>query len=396
MMRKTWRSFALSVLAFLMMFAFPAWPAQAQSLPDSLAATIGLTDAEREAVYGGMTFPTSGLQVGQVLAVKPLTVVTELGTIDRDGYVAHIRVFTGLVSRVEQDLMVGWDSIWIEDDGKAGIIHVNTFHRIPDYFDAEHQREFRSAEYAGIYPWVDIPTDAEAKVAGLDPLPSDGFIDLYGYAFESEDVDLSSTEHVSLLPAIPPTIGGKPPFPTVVVEQEPADIAGHWAREYILSLMEKGVITGYEDGTIRPNRTLSRAEFVKLMVDAIRQSPNDADTGYNDLSGHWSASYVKAAIDAGIVPAGKDGEAFEPDKPISRAEMAVLLDRSLSELIVLEVREAPTFSDVAALSEQQQAAIETAASYGLISGFTDGSFRPDDSLTRAQGFTVISKLIDMQ
>lgn len=382
--------------AFLLMAAFSlalAWsvpPAAAQSLDERLAAVIGKNEEERREIYGQLSFPAGNLRVGQVLSAKPLAVVAAVGRMDTDGYAAEIRVWTGLAQRSGDHLIAVWDSIWVDEAGKPESVFVMLAKEIRDYFKAGHQMQFRTADYAGIYPWADIPTDAEAAGAERDPLPSDGMLDLYGYGGSIE----RSAAKTDLLPAVPSVIGDRPAFRSVPVDREPPDIAGHWARAYILSLMRIGVISGYEDGTIRPDRTLGRAEFVKLLVDAIRAQPAPGDTGYADLRNHWSAPYVKAAIDAGIVPAG-GGASFRPNESVSRAEMAVLLERALAGRMLLEDAAPSAFTDVARLSEKEVSAVETAARFGLISGFPDGTFRPAESLTRAQGFTVISKLIEL-
>jgi hypothetical protein len=111
------------------------------------------------------------------------------------------------------------------------------------------------------------------------------------------------------------------------------DVAGHWARAAILQLVDAGVIAGTGDGRFQPDATLSRAAFVKMLIGSRTLTPEPGVSGgLTDIARHWVAEqgYIGAALRAGIVVAPEyPGGRFEPDRPITRAEMAVMITRAL-------------------------------------------------------------------
>ncbi|MDB4897954.1 MAG: putative S-layer associated protein, partial [Firmicutes bacterium] len=111
------------------------------------------------------------------------------------------------------------------------------------------------------------------------------------------------------------------------------DVAGHWARPEILQLVDAGVIAGTGDGRFQPDATLSRAAFVKMLIGSRTLTPEPGVSGgLADIARHWVAEqgYIGAALRAGIVLASEyPGGRFEPDRPITREEMAVMITRAL-------------------------------------------------------------------
>ncbi|WP_282935405.1 S-layer homology domain-containing protein [Paenibacillus sp. RC67] len=174
-----------------------------------------------------------------------------------------------------------------------------------------------------------------------------------------------------------------------------ADISGHWSKAEIEYLSGKGIIDGVEkDGKlwILPDKTITRAEYVKILVGALNK--NNADTAaasFRDVSpSHWAYKYVEAAKKEGLVDGYEDG-AFKPDAEITRAELATLLVRAykLKEKTDHQVE----FEDVAA-SNWAFSAIKTAASNQLFEGTMENGktwFKPAAAATRAESMTVIAR-----
>jgi len=170
-----------------------------------------------------------------------------------------------------------------------------------------------------------------------------------------------------------------------------SDIEGHWGEKDILRLVSLGVVGGYEDGTFRPEAGITRQEFAKMVVLAAGLEPDAepeltfADT---DEIAEWARGYVSAAVRAGIITGVGDNR-FAPTDPVTRAQAATMIMRSLGEV---ETSLELTFEDAESIPEWAQAAILGAVEKGIITGFEDNTFKPDLSATRAQAAKMLSKL----
>lgn len=106
------------------------------------------------------------------------------------------------------------------------------------------------------------------------------------------------------------------------------DTANHWANAVISDWESKGLIKGYEDGTFKPDNSVSRAEFVTMMNNVLK---NDAEgtVSFTDVKEtDWFYQAVAAAVNAGYCNGYEDGT-FKPSATISRAEAAVMLANAM-------------------------------------------------------------------
>ena len=163
--------------------------------------------------------------------------------------------------------------------------------------------------------------------------------------------------------------------------------ADHWAFEYIADLAERKVINGYDDGSFQPNRTVSRAEWAKMMVDAAGVQTGDNSVYFTDLSAqHWANKYVNAAKQ--YMTGYKDGT-FRPNQAATREDVAVALvllkGYNISDVDYSNL----TFIDNDTISNYAKAYVAVAVQHNLIAGFTDGSFRGQDTLSRAQAAALL-------
>ena len=105
-----------------------------------------------------------------------------------------------------------------------------------------------------------------------------------------------------------------------------------WYNNAISTLVNAGMLNGYADGTFRPGSTITRAEFaviaVRLMFDGDITSFPPNMQGYADTTGHWAENYIKLATANGYLAGYEDGS-FRPNTPITRAEVATLLNNML-------------------------------------------------------------------
>ncbi|OPX86464.1 MAG: S-layer protein precursor [Pelotomaculum sp. PtaB.Bin104] len=162
------------------------------------------------------------------------------------------------------------------------------------------------------------------------------------------------------------------------------DIAGHWAANNINQLVAGGVISGYPDGSFKPNNTITRAEFATVLVKAFQLTVRDGKI-FADTAGHWARDYIAAAADSGVVN-GYDVNTFGPDDLITREQMAVM--------IVKAAKLAPgagetQFTDSGSISDWAKEAVITATENRIMKGYPDNTIQPRGSATRAEAVTVV-------
>ena len=150
-------------------------------------------------------------------------------------------------------------------------------------------------------------------------------------------------------------------------------------------------VVGYSDSTVRPNANISRAEvatiFFRLLKADIRDGNLTADNGFSDVSdGQWHNKAISTMAKLGIVK-GRRADRFDPDASITRAEFAAICARFNTR----PVENSGSFSDISGHWAENE--IERAAAFGWISGYPDGTFRPDARITRAEAMTMINRVL---
>ena len=111
--------------------------------------------------------------------------------------------------------------------------------------------------------------------------------------------------------------------------------AGDWFNNAISTLSNAGIVTGYNDGTFRPNQPITRGEMAKIIANFANL--NKGTKSFTDLSGHWSKSYVELAAGNGWIAGYPDGS-FRPDQKITRAETVTMINRVLERVPAKELR----------------------------------------------------------
>jgi len=165
---------------------------------------------------------------------------------------------------------------------------------------------------------------------------------------------------------------------------------GYWAAKPIQALGTIGIISGYPNGTYKPEKTLTRAELSALLVKAKNIKPAKVNRAlFSDLPlSHWASGYVKRAIDIGLVR-GYPGGTFKPDKNVSRAEAVTVLSRFDNFEVPLDVWERP-FPDVE--EDHWSARYVTAArDQGMLEYLEGKKFEPNRSVTRAEAAEMLSR-----
>lgn len=181
------------------------------------------------------------------------------------------------------------------------------------------------------------------------------------------------------------------------VPWEFADMEDHWALAYVNEAVEQGFVHGYPDGTFKPENQVTRAEFLKMVMAAFDfpPTPAEVESPFPDTSGHWAADYVRAGIHHGIITADDYQDQFQPDRAITRLEMAVQLVRALglSGEIAVHAVNAGDYSDTADLDEEAKGYLGTAVHLGIFEGYPDGTIGPLRTSTRAEAVTVIMRAV---
>ncbi|MDP2211184.1 MAG: S-layer homology domain-containing protein [Candidatus Aquicultor sp.] len=159
-----------------------------------------------------------------------------------------------------------------------------------------------------------------------------------------------------------------------------------WCFQYIFSLVKKGVVTGYGDGTFKPTSAVTRAEFIKMVVTASGIDTLTVHNGYfpDVSSAHWVSPYVEAAKESNIISGDAAGN-FRPDVIINRAEAAEIVVNAAG---ANENASGDLFSDVAS-DFWAYVPIMTARNSGIINGYPDGTFRPTGNASRAESTKII-------
>ena len=152
-------------------------------------------------------------------------------------------------------------------------------------------------------------------------------------------------------------------------------------------------IVGYEDDTIRPQNNITRAEvatiFFRLLTDESREAYFTTDQDFTDVNDSaWYANTVATLSNAGILAGYPDGS-FRPNDPITRAEFAAIATR-FDDLAAAD----STFTDID--GHWAEDAINAAYGAGWVGGYPDGTFRPNNNITRAEVMSLVNRVLDRE
>ncbi len=167
-----------------------------------------------------------------------------------------------------------------------------------------------------------------------------------------------------------------------------------WGAGYINSLSARGVIDGMSPGEFRPNGTVTRAEFIKMLILSLDLLDSSADCSYQDVdTSDWFYPYIATAYKLGIVPSSTK---FYPNSAITRQDMAAYSYKAAyaSEVTLPTTLSASSFTDDGKISAASRASVTAMQRAGILSGFPDGSFGPGRSTTRVQASKVIYMILD--
>ncbi|MGW8822935.1 S-layer homology domain-containing protein [Paenibacillus lautus] len=175
------------------------------------------------------------------------------------------------------------------------------------------------------------------------------------------------------------------------------DIQGHWAQSDIERMANKLIVNGSADGTFDPNRTVTRAEFVAMLVRALGLAEKPQLSSYSDVGPNevWHDGAIGAASSAGLIEGYADGS-FRPDARITREQMAVMLGRAVryaGELPRQDTSALERFSDHAQVSDWAKGSAADLLAAGMIEGVGNAVFAPQAYATRAQSTVLLNRML---
>ncbi|RXZ78977.1 hypothetical protein EBB07_24905 [Paenibacillaceae bacterium] len=173
------------------------------------------------------------------------------------------------------------------------------------------------------------------------------------------------------------------------------DIAGHWAASYIQRAVEGQLVNGYPDGSFRPDAPITRAELILITIGALGEEEADQPLAFRDSDniGAWAKRAIAQAAASGIISGYKDGS-FRPNAPVTRAELATIIARAFG--LTEEQHTAADIADYDDIPRWAQEAVANALSGGIITGREDNKFEPDAPATRAEAIVALLKTLEQR
>ncbi|WP_338660870.1 IdeS/Mac family cysteine endopeptidase [Paraclostridium sordellii] len=169
------------------------------------------------------------------------------------------------------------------------------------------------------------------------------------------------------------------------------DISGHWAKKEINKFISSGYVNGYEDKTFRPDNSITRAEFVKL-VNKYFGFNNKEDIKFSDINTNdWYYKDICIASKAGYIN-GYEDKTFKPDKTITREEVSKILIsiKNKQDNVYDKLNKYPDKNKV---SNWAKPYVEGAIEQGYLKGDDLGFLNPTNNITRAESITILSRVV---
>ncbi|MDD3269680.1 MAG: S-layer homology domain-containing protein [Syntrophomonadaceae bacterium] len=167
----------------------------------------------------------------------------------------------------------------------------------------------------------------------------------------------------------------------------------YWCYDAISSLIGKGIVFGYPDGTFKPDAYITRAEFVAMLAKAVSLNTCETTGTFMDLSvNDWCYGAVNAANSARLV-SGTGNNMFEPNTLITREQIAIIVTNALGDKTPIDSTQLDIFSDKSTISKWAISGMTHAVKAGIISGMTTYTLAPKANATRAQAAMMIYKML---
>ena len=175
------------------------------------------------------------------------------------------------------------------------------------------------------------------------------------------------------------------------------DIEGYWAADYVDFLYNAGITTGYQDGTFRPGQNISRQQFAVMLFRYLGLDGSqyeDVELPFADLNriGDYALTAIKALYTLGVIGGTeRNGKLYmDPESSLTRAQAAAMIGRTQEKGYASAEL---TFSDAGSIPAYAAGYIRTMVAQGVLSGYEDGSFKPNANITRGQMAKILYNLL---
>ncbi|OPH59925.1 hypothetical protein BC351_18535 [Paenibacillus ferrarius] len=332
------------------------FPASASKLPDSQVITI-----EQD----NLTLHLTG-QLFQS-AINEMTGKTE-------GEGKHAVSFPALSEQAQKD----WKDAWKQEAGTMSLVS-----RIYDFsavWEMENGQKIASElPQDSVQIEFAIPAGTDKELLGVYQLFQDGTAKYVGGHLTERGIRT--------------TLDANGKYAVMAYKKTYNDVpANHWAYRTIQVMSANHTVKGVSDRYFQPERSVTRAEFVALLVNSLNLMPSKAVKFTDVPSSAWYAEYVGSAADAGLID-GEGDSLFQPEVEISREEMAVLLVRAYERKFgKVKLDQNPIFLDMDQTSTWARDSVQIAAQLGLLNGRGNGVFIPAEPSKRAEAVQVVMKL----
>lgn len=170
------------------------------------------------------------------------------------------------------------------------------------------------------------------------------------------------------------------------------DVGSHWAKKWIESAYNLEFVTGYKDGTFKPDNPVTRAEFSTMLNKAMKIEISK-ELNFSDVSGSdWFNNEVKKSVAAGFF-SGYENNTFRPDNPITRQEAAKVVSGAITTGNI-DGEGAVLLNDYNTIQEWAKESVNTVYNKGYILGYPDKTYLPTRSLTRGEAAKIIFEIVD--
>lgn len=178
----------------------------------------------------------------------------------------------------------------------------------------------------------------------------------------------------------------------VYANDQLSDIKGSFAEEEIQSWVDQDLIKGYSDGTFKPNKSITRAEFMVLVNRAFKYN-KEVEINFKDVSSDdWFYQEVSKAIAAGYLDGFPD-QTMKPQNLITRQEVAKII--SIINKLEKDETAAELFKDSSSIPAWSKGYIGSVRAADLMVGYLDGSFKPLNKITRAESVVTLNNVLEL-
>ncbi|WP_099191647.1 S-layer homology domain-containing protein [Tepidibacter mesophilus] len=180
----------------------------------------------------------------------------------------------------------------------------------------------------------------------------------------------------------------------MIYDKKFSDMNNHWSYETVKTIAAHQIINGYEDDSFRPDKEMTRAEFVKVLVSSMGEKVDNYETNFTDIPEYfWASPYINAAYEKGWIT-GYDGK-FNPNESITREQMITIIMRVYRDInnTKVEKSDLSIYSDNNKISSWAEKYMSEAVNLGFIKGYNN-ELSPNKNTTRAQSATMIYRYLD--